>query len=103
MESSQSGGVADTENLDAMLSVLNPMRASKVVKLKASATEMAEYGLDDPFCTIAVDRAQEDSVRKNIRIGAETKGGRYATIGSADAVFVIPDNLVKKFVAPIAR
>lgn len=103
VESSQSGGVADTENLDAMLSVLNPMRASKVVKLKASATEMAEYGLDDPFCTIAVDRAQEDSVRKNIRIGAEAKGGRYATIGSADAVFVIPDNLVKKFVAPIAR
>lgn len=103
VESSEPGGVADIDNLDALLSTFNPMRAAKIVKLKASASEMAEYGLDDPFCTIAIDRNQEDSVRKNLRIGAETKGGRYATIGSADSVFLLPEKIVKKLIVPIVR
>ncbi len=33
--------------------------------------------------------------------GKKTRGGRFATIGSADAVFVLSDDAVKKLLAPI--
>ena len=103
VESSETGGVVDTAALDALLSSLNPMQALSVVKLRVNASELATYGLDSPSYTIAVDRVEEDSVRKNIRIGAIVEGGRYATIGSSDAVFVLPESTVRKLIAPIVR
>ena len=103
VESSEAGGVADAEAIDAMLAALNPLKAAVVVKLRASSSELARYGLESPAYTIAIDRAQADSVRRNIRIGDRTGDGRYATIGSSDAVFVLPDKAVKTLLAPIVR
>ena len=65
------------------------------------ASALAAYGLDRPFLTVAVDQDREDAVRRNILIGERTAGGRYATVGSSDAVFVISDDAVSRLAAAI--
>ena len=80
----------------SVLSVLNPLRAGRIERLKVAPEDLARYGLEKPFLTVAVDQDREDAVRRNILIGAETEGGRFATVGSSDAVFVLPDEVVRK-------
>lgn len=103
VETSDSGGIVDMEALEAMLAKLNPLTAQDVVKLSASASDLTKYGLETPSYTIALDRVQEDSVRRNIRIGAKSTSGYYATVGSSDSVFVLPEETVRTLVAPILR
>ena len=84
-----------------MLAALSPLTASGIVTLTASAADLPRYGLEQPFHTVAVDQEKDGAVRRNIFIGAETKGGRYATVGSAEAVFVLPKKTVEALVAPL--
>ena len=84
-----------------MLAALSPLTASGIVTLTASAADLPQYGLEQPFHTIAVDQEKDGAVRRNIFIGAETKGGRYATVGSSEAVFVLPKKTVEALVAPL--
>ena len=62
---------------------------------------MKAYGLDAPFLTVAIDQERADAVRRNILIGGETDGGRFATVGSADAVFVLSWESVEALSAPL--
>ena len=63
---------------------------------------MRSYGLDDPRFTIAIDQFKDDAVRRNVLIGeAAPGGGRYATLGAADAVFVLPERAVGLLTAPL--
>ena len=103
VESFEAGGVADEDVLNTLLSEINPLTAVEVVQLRATTSELTRYGLESPVCTIAIDRAQADSVRKNIRIGDKSGDGRYATIGSTDAVFLLSGKTVKNLMAPIVR
>lgn len=103
VESFEAGGVADEEALEALLSALNPLTAVEVVQLRATTSELTRYGLESPMCSIAIDRAQADSVRKNIRIGDRAGDGWYATVGSSDAVFLLSGKTVKNLMAPIVR
>ena len=103
VESSDDGGVADEESIETLLSALNPLEAIDVVKLRVAASEFGRYGLDTPAYMIAIDMKQDDSVRRNIRIGDKVGDGRYATIGSSDAVFVLSDKTVKTLTAPIVH
>ena len=45
---------------------------------------------------MAVDQDVDNAVRRNIIIGKKTKGGRFATIGSSDAVFVMGEEQVNR-------
>lgn len=97
------GGSVDAEAVDGILAALDPLRAAEVVTLRVTQAELAGYGLDDPAFTVAIDRVQEDSVRRNILIGGGAPGGRYATIGSSDAVFVLDAETVRRLTAnPVA-
>ena len=74
----------------------------RVEKLKVMASELAFYGLEHPFLTLAVDLDRADAVRRNIFVGAPAVGGgRYATVGSSDAVFVISDADVTALTSPL--
>jgi len=84
-----------------VLSAINPLNALRIERLKVSADDLARYGLETPYLTIAVDQDREDAVRRNIIIGSQTDGGRFATVGSADAVFVLSDETVGKLGYPI--
>ena len=86
-----------------VLSALDPLKASHVVALKATASDLARYGIEKPFHQIAVDQEKESSVRRNILIGSAAEDGHYATIGSSEAIFVLPKKTVQRLVAPLVE
>lgn len=94
-------GKVDEKGIAAVLAALNPLVAARVEKLKVPAADLDDYGLDHPFLTLAIDQDREDAVRRNLLIGSKTEGGRFATVGSAEAVFVIPDAVVRALSSPL--
>ena len=93
--------VPDSNGIGRILSAIKPLAASRIEKLKVPAADLDDYGLDKPFLTVAVDQEIEGSIRRNIIIGKKAAGGRFATIGSSDAVFVIDDGQVDALSANI--
>ena len=94
-------GTVDGKSVGSVLEALNPLVAERVEKLKVSEADLAAYGLDRPYMTLAVDQDREDAVRRNLILGATVEGGRYATIGASDAVFVLSDDTVSKLTLPL--
>lgn len=99
VESSPDGGVADSAAVDALLEAISPLTAERVVTLKVGPDGLGRYGLDTSAHVVAVDLVREGSVRRNILVGGKAPGGRYATFGSADAVFILGDDVVKRLTA----
>ena len=92
------------DGVRTVLSAVCPLTAVRVVKLKVKAADLDDYGLDSPFLTVAVDVGDgDDAVRRNVIVGKPTAGGRFATVGSSDAVFVISDESVRKLLSEIVR
>ena len=100
---SESGVAADAKGIAGLVSELSPLKAVRVEKLKVPAGDLDEYGLDRPFLKLAVDQDREDAVRRNVLVGGKAKGGRYATVGSADAVFVISEETVRALSVPLVE
>ena len=94
-------GSVDDKAVGAVLEALNPLVAERVEKLKVSEADLATYGLDSPFMTLAVDQDREDAVRRNLILGAPVGDGRYATVGASDAVFVLSGDTVSKLALPL--
>ena len=97
------GATVLAEGVDAVLAAINPLMAERVEKLKVPASDLDGYGLGAPYLTVAIDQDREDAVRRNILIGRKAPGGRFATIGSADAVFVISYAVVDALSAPLVN
>ena len=97
VETSPGSGVADKKAIDRLLAALSPLRARRIEKLKVSVAELGLYGLETPRLAVAVDQAREGAVRRNVLIGDKTEGGRFATLASSDAVFVVSDGDVAAF------
>lgn len=93
----------DREAVDHLAAALNPLKAVRIERLRVSAAELGVYGLDKPLRTVAIDQTTENAVRRNIRIGEVTDGGRYATFASADAVFVISPESAAALLAPVVK
>ncbi len=101
VESSPVPGKADAAAVETLLAALHPLRADWIVKLKVSAADLRAYGLETPQLSIAVDPAGDGAVRRNILVGDEAQGGRFATIGATDAVFVIPTETLRRLQTPL--
>lgn len=84
-----------------LVAALNPLEAISVVRLKATTSELCNFALDEPRITIAIDRQEEDALRRNILIGAETPEGCYATIGATDAIFLLSTETLRRLSAAI--
>ena len=88
----------------ALLSALARVEATGVETLAATADDLRRCGLDKPAFVLAVDVDAADAVRQNVLIGGTAPGGgRYATVGGADAVFVISRRTAADFTAPLAE
>ena len=88
----------------ALLSALARVEATGVETLAATADDLRRCGLDKPAVTLAVDVDAADAVRQNVLVGGTAPGGgRYATVGGADAVFVISRRTAADFTAPLAE
>ena len=94
LENGGTGAVPDPKGVERVLSAISSLSASRIEKLKVPAADLDDYGLDKPFLTVAVDQEIEGAIRRNVIIGKKTRGGRFATIGSSDAVFVLGDRQV---------
>ena len=99
VESSPDGGVANPAAVEALLETLSPLTAERVVTLNVGPDGLRRYGLDTSAHVVAVDLVREGAVRRNILVGDKAPGGRYATFGSADAVFVLGDDVVRRLTA----
>jgi hypothetical protein len=70
----------------------------------ATPDDLRRCGLDMPELTIAVDFDQAESARRNLLLGGVAPGGgRYATVGGADAVFILSRAVVQDLSAKIAE
>lgn len=82
-----------TVNVEAvrkLLAALTRVEAASVETLTASPDDLKRCGLAAPALVIALDFEGADAVRRNLMLGARAPGGgRYATVGGADAVFVL--------------
>ena len=93
VERSPVDGTVDAGAVNKLVAALNPLMALSVVKLNVSDSELREYGLERPYASLAVDQRRDDAVRRNILFGNKVEGGRYATLGASDAVFIISDEV----------
>lgn len=92
------------EAVKALLSALARVEATGVEALAPSEDDRRRCGLDKPAFVLAVDVDAADAVRQNILIGGNAPGGcRYATVGGADAVFVISRRTVTDLTTPLAE
>ena len=88
----------------ALLSALARVEATGVETLAATADDLRRCGLEKPAFVLAVDVDAADAVRQNVLIGGTAPGGgRYATVGGADAVFVISRRTAADVTAPLAE
>lgn len=101
VETEGASGSVDDKAVGMILAAINPLTAKRVEKLKVSAEDLARYGLDRPFMTLAIDQDRDDVVRRNLMLGVPTDGGRFATVGASDAVFVLSDETVSRLTLPL--
>ena len=101
LDTEADGVAVNVKGIESVLSVINPLAAVRIEKLAVVAADLDDYGLDTPFLTAAIDQDSDETIRRNILIGKKTRGGRFATIGSSDAIFVISDATVSRLSASI--
>ncbi len=87
------GSAPATVNVEAvkkLLAALTRVEAASVETLTATPDDLRRCGLETPAFTVAIDFEDANAVRRNVLLGAQAPGGgRYATVGGADAVFVL--------------
>lgn len=102
VETSGVSGTVSKSAVEGVLETLHPLKAEKVVLLKASAGDLRRYGLEDPRFKIAVDPAQEGNLRRVILIGKSAQGGSFATlVGAAESIFILSDETVRRLTASL--
>ncbi len=103
IERSDSSGIANEKVIHKLLNALSPLTALRIVTLRANSNELSRYGLEKPYHIVAIDQEQGGAVRRNILIGDETRDGRYATVGSSEAIFVISDDTVSSLLEDLVE
>lgn len=84
------------EAVKSILSLFSSLMAEKIVKLRPNPQDIRDFGLEEPYLIVSIDRSQFDVPRKNLIIGKETEGGRYATLGATDAIFILPTSSLER-------
>ncbi len=94
------GGTPATVAIEAvkkLLTALTRVEAVGVETVAATPDDFRRCGLDAPALAIAIDFENADAVRRNLLLGgAAAGGGRYATVGGADAVFILSRAVVQE-------
>ena len=87
-----------------VLDALADVSAVSVENLNAAPEDFKRCGLVRPAFTIAVDVDAADAVRRNLLLGnAAPGGGRYATAGGVDAIFMISRETVAALTVPLVE
>ena len=87
-----------------VLDALADVSAVSVENLNAAPEDFKRCGLVRPAFTIAVDVDAADAVRRNLLLGnAAPGGGRYATAGGVDAIFMMSRETVAALTVPLVE
>lgn len=90
LETPVEGRRSSPSAIKTVLTALTRVEAANVETVAATPADFKRCGLDAPTCIVAVDIESAETSRRNILLGGTAPGGgRYATVGGADAVFVI--------------
>ena len=90
LETPVEGRRSSPSAIKAVLTALVRVEAERVETVAATPEDFKRCGLDAPACIVTVDIESAEAARRNILLGGPAPGGgRYATVGGADAVFVI--------------
>lgn len=92
------------DGVSRVLSVLADISAVSVENLNAMPEDFKRCGLSRPAFTISADVDAADAVRRNLLLGnAAPGGGRYATAGGADAIFIVSRETVASLTVPLVE
>lgn len=92
------------EAVKALLAALARVEATSVETVAATTDDLRRCGLDRPTAIIAVDVESGEMSRRNVLVGgAAPSGGYYATVGGADAVFIVPKRTAADLSTPLAE
>ena len=91
LEKPVEGRRSNQEAIKALQTALARVEAVSVETVAATPADFQRCGLDAPACVVTVDVETTDvTTRRNILLGGVTSGGgRYATVGGVDAVFIV--------------
>lgn len=90
LETPVEGRRSSPSAIKALLTALARVEAANVETVAATPADFKRCGLDTPACVVTVDIETTETARRNILLGGTAPGGgRYATVGGADAVFVV--------------
>ncbi len=90
LETPVEGRRSSSSAIKAVLTALARVEAANVETVAATPADFKRCGLDAPACVVTVDIESAEAARRNILLGGTAPGGgRYATVGGADAVFVV--------------
>lgn len=94
----------DQQAVKKLLGVLAKVEAQGVETVATTPDDFRRCSLDRPLFVLAIDFDGTDSVRRNLIIGGVAGGGaRYATMGGADAVFIISRDLVEALMGKVLQ
>jgi hypothetical protein len=104
VEQSGAGGAVSQTGVERILAAVSPLTAQSVEKLKVSADDIRDCALDEPRLRIALDFDGDGSIRRNILIGKRLpEGGFYATVGSSDAIFILPESVIAELTVKLVE
>ena len=90
--------------IKAVLTALARVEAVSVETVAATPADFRRCGLDAPVCVVPVDVETAGTSRRNILLGGATSGGgRYATAGGVDAVFVVSKQTAAALMADLTE
>ncbi|MDD4101936.1 MAG: DUF4340 domain-containing protein [Kiritimatiellae bacterium] len=95
------GSVAEAR-LNALIGLLENLKADRIEKLGASLEDIENYGLLDPWLSLSVDVDAVDAVRKTLLVGKEAWfGKRYAMVRGLDILFVVSSETLETLGGPL--
>lgn len=96
------GRLVDEAAIKKLLAALARVDATSVETVSATPDDFTRCGLVKPSFTLAIDVDSADAVRRNLLLGgAASGGGRYATVGGVDAIFVVSRQTVADLMASV--
>ena len=89
VEGAPSASARPPEGMDAFCRAIANVEASAVEDMAPTPDALRRCGFDTPYASFAIDMGADGPIRKNLLIGGRSGGGRFASTGAADAVFVL--------------
>lgn len=92
------------KGIERLLMAIGEIKASSIETVAATREDLVRCGLARPTLELSLEIDSLETPRRTILLGnAVANGGRYASVGGADAVFVLSAATVADIIVPIVE